>query len=231
MGMVVPRPTLGAVGVALAGSQPSRAVSVSPASTTTRYTTVPKFLVGLGRPGAGKGTNLVLAAEMFDLQIMPCGDWLRDDPTTTELTRDCKLVPNELALPVLLRGLEPLLETGRPVVGDGFPRDLEQGELFLDRIAPTLGIQLAEIRVLHFVCDPGLAIERCRRRRRGPDDEGNKPYERQQVYELVTQPVLDLFDRRGVVIHSIDASKEPRDVFRDLKWMLHGGCRLRPVHS
>lgn len=228
----MPHPALGAIGVALVTSRPEgsvRSAQSSRASTMTPYEIVPKFLVGLGRPGAGKGTNLVLAADMFNLQIMPCGDWLRDDPTTAELTRDAKLVPNHLALPVLVKGLERLLQTRRPVIGDGFPRDVPQGELLLDEIAPKLGIQPAEIRVLHFMCDPELAVARCRDRKRGPEDLGRKPYERQSEYEERTQPLLELFESRGILVHPIDASKERRDVFLDLKWMLQGGCRLKPV--
>jgi adenylate kinase len=107
------------------------------------------FLIVLGPPGAGKGTQAALLAEKWGLAHIATGDMFREVMRSgSELGRQAKayydrgeLVPDELTIRMLLERLaQPdcaFAQTGAPrqepvrarpggCVLDGFPRNLEQ---------------------------------------------------------------------------------------------------------
>ena len=93
------------------------------------------YIIPLGAPGAGKGTQAVMLAEMLNLVQVASGDLfrqaLRDE---TELGKKAKtfmdkgqLVPDEITIQMVLDRLAaPDCENGALL--DGFPRNLEQAK-------------------------------------------------------------------------------------------------------
>lgn len=93
------------------------------------------YIILLGAPGAGKGTQAVMLAEKLNLVQVASGDLfrqaLRDE---TELGKKAKtfmdkgqLVPNEITIQMVLDRLAaPDCENGALL--DGFPRNIEQAE-------------------------------------------------------------------------------------------------------
>ncbi len=93
------------------------------------------YIIFLGAPGAGKGTQAAAVAQEMNLAHVASGDLFRQAMEQgTELGRQAKsymekgmLVPDEITIEMVLDRLcAPDYETG--VILDGFPRNLAQAE-------------------------------------------------------------------------------------------------------
>jgi len=93
------------------------------------------YIILLGAPGAGKGTQAVTLAQKLKLKHLASGDLFRQALAQgTELGMQAKtymekgmLVPDEITIQMVLDRLStPEYEAG--VILDGFPRSLEQAE-------------------------------------------------------------------------------------------------------
>jgi len=93
------------------------------------------YIVFLGAPGAGKGTQAARVAEELNLAHIATGDLFRGAQSLdTELARQAKyymekgeLVPDEITIQMVLERISaPDCEGG--VIFDGFPRNLKQAE-------------------------------------------------------------------------------------------------------
>jgi len=103
------------------------------------------YIIFLGAPGAGKGTQAAIVAEELNLIHIASGDLFRQSlEQGTELGLQAKsymekgmLVPDEITIRMVLERLStPDCEQG--VILDGFPRNLEQAEA-LDRVLGEQG--------------------------------------------------------------------------------------------
>lgn len=103
------------------------------------------FLVFLGAPGAGKGTQAAIISRKLGLAHIASGDLFRQAVEKgTKLGQSVKaymdkgmLVPDEVTIQVISERLnEPDCETG--CVFDGFPRTVEQAKA-LDETLPSRG--------------------------------------------------------------------------------------------
>jgi adenylate kinase len=93
------------------------------------------YIILLGAPGAGKGTQAVMLAEKMELVQVASGDLFRKAlQQETELGKKAKvymekgqLVPDEITIQMVLDRLaEPDCKNG--AILDGFPRNLEQAK-------------------------------------------------------------------------------------------------------
>ncbi len=93
------------------------------------------YIILLGAPGAGKGTQAVMLAEKMKLVQVASGDLFRQAlANETELGKKAKaymdkgqLVPNEITIQMVLERLAaPDVKEG--AILDGFPRNLEQAK-------------------------------------------------------------------------------------------------------
>ena len=106
------------------------------------------YLVVLGPPGAGKGTQAALLAKRWGLTHLSTGDLLRQAVETgTPLGEKVKgllgkggLVPDDIVIALTQERLESLQDRG--AVLDGFPRTLEQARA-LDRALAGKGVDRA----------------------------------------------------------------------------------------
>lgn len=114
------------------------------------------FLVLLGPPGAGKGTQADLLAETWGLAHIASGDLFREVMREGgELGQEIReyydrgeLVPDELTIEMFLERLSRQ-DCARGAILDGFPRNREQAEA-LDKALDTRGLSIgavAHIRV------------------------------------------------------------------------------------
>lgn len=159
-------------------------------------TATPTYLVMLGAPGAGKGTQSLRLAERLELLPVSTGDLFRaalreGTPLATEVRKYVEkgvLVPD----PVTLRVVEERLrqpDALRGVVLDGFPRTRVQAEA-LDGQLTRLGARVAA--ALYIEVDTPELVRRLSGRRvcTGPA---------QHVYHLDSRPprVADVCDIDG----------------------------------
>ena len=101
------------------------------------------YIILLGAPGAGKGTQAVMLAEKLKLVQVASGDLFRQAlASETELGKKAKvymekgqLVPDEITIQMVLERLAaPDCSNG--AILDGFPRNLEQAEALDKALAP-----------------------------------------------------------------------------------------------
>ena len=100
------------------------------------------YIIFLGAPGAGKGTQAARVAEELKLAHIATGDMFREaQKRGTELGMQAKsymekgmLVPNEITVKIVLERISaPDCEYG--VIFDGFPRNLKQAEALDEALA------------------------------------------------------------------------------------------------
>ena len=100
------------------------------------------YLVFLGAPGAGKGTQAATVARELELAHIATGDMFREaQEKQGELAMQAKsymekgmLVPDEITIKMVLERIsEPDCEEG--VIFDGFPRNLAQAEALDEALA------------------------------------------------------------------------------------------------
>lgn len=109
------------------------------------------YIILLGPPGAGKGTQAERIAAEFNVAHLATGDMFREEVAQgTELGREAKaymdrgeLVPDSVTIGMLLgRLFRPQLEGG--VMLDGFPRTLEQARA-LDAALEEKGATISHV--------------------------------------------------------------------------------------
>lgn len=168
-------------------------------------------LLLIGPPGAGKGTQAVRLAEAYLIPAISTGDIFRSNvKNETPLGRQAKAymeagdnVPDSLTNDLIRHRLaEPDAENG--FLLDGYPRTTDQVRE-LDEFLSGHGAALDA--VIELVADPDVVVNRLRKRAieqgRSDDDEAVVRH-RLQVYREQTEPLIDVYDDRGVLV-KIDA--------------------------
>jgi len=161
----------------------------------------------LAPPGAGKGTQGERIAEHYGVEHLATGDLLREHVAKdTDLGREAttymdggELVPDPLVVRLVLDHIAgpPLLEG---FVLDGFPRSLGQAErahewgLANDRTFDAVVSLLAPVDEL-----VRRLLERGEQSGRSDDNE-ETIRNRLAVYEHSTEPLLDYYRERGILL-------------------------------
>ncbi len=177
------------------------------------------FVVFIGPPGAGKGTQAQRLIELLSIPHVSTGDMLRQAISQgTELGKRAsdfmqagKLVPDELVLRIIGQCLDDPKMT-RGCLFDGFPRNVDQAkaldQLMQDRQTP---VDL----VLELQVDSDELVRRMLARKR-PDDTPETISERLVVYKNQTAPVLEYYRDKGLLA-TIEGSGTPDDVFERIR--------------
>jgi adenylate kinase len=164
------------------------------------------YLMILGAPGSGKGTQGKLLAEHLGIPQVSSGELLRSAVRRgTALGREAKgymdqglLVPDSVILG-LIREILAAKEAAGGVLMDGFPRTLPQAEA-VDRI---LGERRARVdRVLLLEVDEQELVARLlgRAAKEGRSDDNLESIkQRLKVYHDQTAPLVAYYERQGVV--------------------------------
>jgi adenylate kinase len=177
------------------------------------------FVVFIGPPGAGKGTQAERLIDLLKIAHVSTGDLLRKAISDgTELGRQAseymqagKLVPDELVLGIIGECLDdPKLQGG--ALFDGFPRNVDQAKA-LDELLAKRGTPLA--LVLELQVDKDELVQRLLARKRA-DDNLETITQRLEVYRNETAPVLKHYADKGL-LEPIDGQGTPDDVFDRIK--------------
>ena len=175
-------------------------------------------LIIMGPPGAGKGTQAKFIAEHFKIPAISTGDIFRANvskgtPLGVEAKRFMdagEYVPDEVTnLMVRDRIDEPDAVSG--FLLDGYPRTLSQVEE-LDGMIKFTGHELDAVLVLTVDQDEIVArlLQRAQVEGR-TDDTEDVIRRRQEVYSEETEPLIEIYRDRGILIE-IDGMGEVGDV-------------------
>lgn len=176
-------------------------------------------LIFLGPPGAGKGTQAQVLADLCAIPHISTGEILREaiaDKTSLgqkaqNYVDKGELVPDGLILDLIRERLqEPDALHGW--ILDGFPRNVSQAE-FLDALLLELN-QSCDFVLNLEVPDPVL-LERLLGRGRKDDNETTIS-RRLEVYREQTAPVIAFYQSRGS-LKSVDGDRSMDEVTEALK--------------
>jgi adenylate kinase len=181
------------------------------------------YILLLGAPGSGKGTQGKLLAERLGLPKITTGDILRAAVAAgTPLGREAKkfmdggsLVPDTVILSLIKEELAKP-EAHHGAVFDGFPRTAAQAEL-VDRTLAERGQRLNHI-VLLDVAEEELVrrmMVRATQERRS-DDTPDAIKTRLQVYQRDTAPLIAHYAERGIV-HRVPGTGTVSDIATEIQ--------------
>ena len=161
-----------------------------------------KRLIFLGPPGAGKGTQAEILADLYQIPHISTGDILRaavqaETPLGIKARSYMdagELVPDELILDLIKERLAQS-DTKKGWILDGFPRNVSQAA-FLDQLLEKL--QLSADCVLNLEVPDETLVERLLARNRKDDNE-TTIRRRLEVYHQDTVPVISYYSDRGTL--------------------------------
>lgn len=170
-------------------------------------------VVMLAPPGAGKGTQGERIASRYQVPHISSGEVFRQEvEKNSPLGQRLRgyldagdLVPDDLVLDILMeRVIEAAANDGGYVL-DGFPRTLPQAKAAFEMAVNATAKVTAQV-VLYLDAPPEVLMERLTRRGEGrADDSAEVARHRLEVYAKNTQPLIDYYSGRGIVVR-IDAT-------------------------
>jgi adenylate kinase len=184
------------------------------------------FILLLGAPGSGKGTQGNILAQRLGLPKITTGDLLRAAVQAgTPLGKDAKkymdkgqLVPDGVILGLIKDELAKP-EAAQGAILDGFPRNAAQAEL-VDRTLAEGGHRLTHILLLDVGEDE--LVRRIQARagiERRSDDTPETIRTRLQVYQRDTAPLIAHYAPRGNV-HRVPATGSIEDIATEITRIL-----------
>ncbi len=181
------------------------------------------FILILGAPGSGKGTQGSILAERLGLPKITTGDILRAavkaaTPLGQEAKKymdDGKLVPDAVILGLIKDELaKPEAKAG--AVFDGFPRTAAQAEL-VDRTLAERGQRLNHILLLDVSEDELVRRMHSRAGVEGRSDDTPEAIKtRLRVYQRDTAPLVAHYTQRGIV-HRVPGTGSVEDISVEIK--------------
>lgn len=164
------------------------------------------FILILGAPGSGKGTQGKILAERLGLPKITTGDLIRTamkdgTPLGLEAKKfydEGKLVPDSVILGMIKDELDqPAAKEG--AILDGFPRTAAQAEL-VDKTLGQRGQRLNHILLMDVTEEELVRRMRARAQVEGrTDDSPEAIATRLQVYQRDTAPLIAHYAQRGIV--------------------------------
>ncbi|HEY9860345.1 MAG TPA: adenylate kinase [Candidatus Obscuribacterales bacterium] len=176
-------------------------------------------LIFLGPPGAGKGTQAQVLANLLQIPHISTGDILRDNVTRqTDLGQKAQsymdqgeLVPDQLILDMIQARLSQE-DASSGWILDGFPRNVAQA-VFLDELLTKIG--LSYDRVISLEVPDEVLVERLLKRLRKDDTEAVIRH-RLAVYHEQTAPLISFYRDRQQLI-SVDGNQSMEAVTNALQ--------------
>ena len=180
------------------------------------------YLILMGAPGAGKGTQAKLLQEKLGIPQVSTGDLFRENlKNDTELGKLARsymdkgeLVPDEVTVAMVKDRLgREDCQSG--AIFDGFPRTVAQADA-LDALLSELD---GKIKVVPFInVNPDSVVQRLLKRAElegRADDNEETIRTRMSVFQEQTSPLLNHYEARGLLVE-INGEQEIEAVQSDL---------------
>ncbi|HEX9705094.1 MAG TPA: adenylate kinase [Gemmatimonadales bacterium] len=181
------------------------------------------YILILGAPGSGKGTQGKILAQRLGLPKITTGDILRTAvERKTALGREAKkymdagkLVPDAIVLDLIKTELHRP-EAAEGAILDGFPRTAAQA-LLVDSTLAERGHRLNHILLLDVTEDELVRRMHARSRTEGrSDDTPEAIATRLQVYQRDTAPLVAHYAQRGIV-HRVPGNGTVDQIAEEIK--------------
>ncbi len=182
-----------------------------------------RFIILIGPPGAGKGTQAKMLEQSLGLPQVSTGDLFRYNlKNETELGKLARtymdkgeLVPDEVTV-AMVRARLSQPDAANGAILDGFPRTQAQADA-LDQLLGELGGRITVVP--NIVVDREELIERLLKRSQiegRADDNADIIRSRMRVYEEQTKPLLDYYGERGLLVN-VNGQQSIEAVQQDLQ--------------
>lgn len=180
------------------------------------------YVVLMGAPGAGKGTQAKLLEKALGLPQVATGDLFRANlKNETDLGKLAKtymdkgdLVPDEVTV-AMVRDRLSQPDCGHGAILDGFPRTVAQAAA-LDALLAEFDSEIAIVP--HIFVETDVLVQRLMKRaevEERADDNEETIRVRMRVYREETAPLLDHYQQRGLLVE-IDGDRPVEAVQADL---------------
>jgi adenylate kinase len=178
------------------------------------------FVILIGPPGSGKGTQARRLAAALKIPHLSTGDMLRAAIQQQSTLGRCvetvlkhgQLVSDDLILEIVSERLaEPDCQSG--CLFDGFPRTRKQAQM-LDRLLAARGLVIDV--AIEIAVDVDELLHRIQHRAQTEsrsDDTPETHQRRLEVYQAQTAPILEHYLGVGV-LRTVDGTGTPDNVFR-----------------
>lgn len=190
---------------------------------------MPTYVVFLGPPGSGKGTQAKMAAQKFGLPQVSTGDLFRALRTQDsdfarkigQILDSGGLVPDEDTIEMVRERLSKP-DCAKGVILDGFPRTVVQAKALDDLLAKSFNSSVRLVPVFEVNREEIVKriVDRASKESRA-DDTPEVANTRFDVYLKNTEPLIDYYKSKGVVA-TIDASKSIEEVSAQLDPLIEG---------
>lgn len=200
------------------------------------------FLILLGPPGSGKGTQASLMKEKMNYVLLSTGDLLRDEMNkksafgiqASDYINKGLLVPDEMVTGFILDYIKKNDLYNKKVLFDGFPRRISQAESLAEamksdgkELGAVLLIALERDEIIRRLSgrkmcpqcksvhhpDAGDKCPRCGIELiKRTDDNEETIIRRIEVYEKETAPLIDYYEQSGL-LRSVDGKGSIDEVY------------------
>lgn len=194
----------------------------------------------LGPPGTGKGTYAQMLQDEFKIKKIVTGDLCRAEKAKeTKSGKEIAIYYDKGSLvppKIVVKLIEKNLENVKDAVLDGFPRSIEQAELFKGKIDRVFYINSSDKvaverlggrrtcrkcnRIYHIKNNPSKVEGKCDfcngelYVREDETEEAIK--ERLKEYKKQTAPVIEFYREKGILAE-IDGDRFFKEVYRDIR--------------
>ena len=176
-----------------------------------------KYLLFLGPPGAGKGTQAGLMSQTSQYLHLSTGELLRKEVDlktnlgiqVKEIINSGKLVKDELVLEIVRKNL---LKKNKGWILDGYPRNISQANS-LNGVLEDIN-QVLEM-VFYLDVNEEILVKRLLNRGRADDNE-NTIRTRLSIYKQTTEPLIDFYRKKNILEY-IDGDRELKIISDEIK--------------
>ena len=176
-----------------------------------------KYLLFLGPPGAGKGTQAGLMSKESQYMHLSTGELLRKEVDlktnlgiqVKEIINSGKLVKDELVLEIVRKNL---LKKNKGWILDGYPRNISQANS-LNKVLEDIN-QVLEM-VFYLDVNEEILVKRLLSRGRADDNE-NTIRTRLSIYKETTEPLIDFYRDKNI-LNYIDGDRELKIISDEIK--------------
>ena len=187
-----------------------------------------------GGPGSGKGTQCDKIVKEYGFTHLSSGDLLRDEVASgsergqqlNAIMQQGNLVPLDTVLELVKDAMIARRSTSKGFLIDGYPREVQQGLEFEDKVGAVKG-------VIYFEVSDEEMIKRLMNRGKTSgrvDDNMETIQKRLDTFHQATTPVCDHYKAQGK-LRVINAERRPDEIFRDVAIQLDKFLGIKKVRS